>query len=96
MMGAMIGVLWTYDGWINTASLAEEIREPNRNIPRACIGGMLILIAVYLGMTLVYHLVLPMDQVAWAARRRARPKWSRRSSAATCWANRGWRRSPWS
>ena len=38
-MGAMIGVLWTYDGWINTASLAEEIREPSRNIPPPSSGG---------------------------------------------------------
>ena len=74
MMGAMIGVLWTYDGWINTASLAEDIREPNRNIPRALIGGMLILIAVYLGMTLVYHLVLPMAQVAEAADEKGSPR----------------------
>ncbi len=36
---AMVGVLWTYDGWVNSTALAEEIRDPERNIPRAIIGG---------------------------------------------------------
>ncbi|WP_169974754.1 APC family permease [Tautonia rosea] len=64
MLAAMVGVLWTYDGWINITALAEEIREPERNIPRAAILGTLTLIAVYLGVTLSYHLVLPMADVA--------------------------------
>lgn len=63
IMAAMISVLWTYDGWVNAASLAEEIRDPGRNIPRALILGMFALIAIYLGMTLVYHLVLPLGEV---------------------------------
>jgi APA family basic amino acid/polyamine antiporter len=64
MLAAMVGVLWTYDGWINITALAEEIKEPERNIPRAAILGTLTLIGVYLGVTLSYHLVLPMADVA--------------------------------
>ncbi len=63
VMAAMVGVLWAYDGWSNVAPLAEEIRDPGRNIPFALLGGMVVLIAAYLGMTLAYHYVLPMDQV---------------------------------
>jgi APA family basic amino acid/polyamine antiporter len=66
IMVAMIAVLWTYDGWVNAASLAEEIKDPGKNIPRALILGMFALIAIYLGMTLVYHLVLPMDTIQHA------------------------------
>jgi APA family basic amino acid/polyamine antiporter len=66
-MIAMVGVLWTYDGWVNTTELAEEIKDPGKNIPRSLMLGMFILIAVYLGMTLVYHLVLPMSVMAGAA-----------------------------
>ena len=68
MMAAMVGVLWAYDGWVNITPLAEEIREPGRNVPRALILGMATLIAVYLGMTLAYHYVLPMTEVAAANR----------------------------
>ena len=63
-MAAIVSVLWAYDGWVNAASLAEEIHDPGRNVPRALGLGMVILIAAYLGMTLVYHLVLPMDTIA--------------------------------
>jgi amino acid transporter len=63
-MAAMVGVLWAYDGWINLTPLAEEVREPGRNIPRSMISGMVTLIALYLGMTLMYHTVLPMADVA--------------------------------
>jgi APA family basic amino acid/polyamine antiporter len=61
---AAIAVLWPYDGWINIAPLAEEIRHPQRNIPRALVVGMGIVILVYLGANASYHLVMPMDRVA--------------------------------
>ncbi|MBX6315117.1 MAG: amino acid permease, partial [Isosphaeraceae bacterium] len=74
MATAIVGVLWAYDGWINSASLAEEIRDPGRNIPRALILGMAVLIALYLTMTLVYHMVLSMPEVQAAATERGSPK----------------------
>jgi len=64
MMAAMVGVLWAYDGWINVTPLAEEVREPHRNIPRALIFGMGTLIVLYLMMTLAYHWVLPLPEIA--------------------------------
>ena len=63
IMAAMISVLWAYDGWVNAASLAEEIKDPGRNIPRTLILGLLTLIGLYLGMTLIYHLVIPLPEV---------------------------------
>jgi basic amino acid/polyamine antiporter, APA family len=68
MMLAMVSVLWAYDGWTNVTPLAEEIREPGRNIPRALIWGMAVLIALYLATTLAYHYVLPMGEIAHASR----------------------------
>jgi amino acid transporter len=66
IMAAMVHVLWAYDGWINITPLAEEVRDPGRSVPRALILGMATLIAVYLGMTLAYHYVLPLGEVASA------------------------------
>jgi len=60
---AMIAVMWPYDGWINIGPVAEEIHEPQRNVPRALTIGMLIIIGVYVGANLSYHLVLPMERV---------------------------------
>jgi APA family basic amino acid/polyamine antiporter len=70
---AMVGILWAYDGWVNTSSLAEEIKDPGRNVPRAMAGGMAILISVYVGMTLVYHTVLTMPEIATAATEKGSP-----------------------
>jgi basic amino acid/polyamine antiporter, APA family len=67
IMAAMVSVLWAYDGWTNVTPLAEEIREPGRNIPRALIWGMAVLIALYLSTTLAYHYVLPMDDIKHAS-----------------------------
>ena len=67
MMGAMVSVLWAYDGWTNVTPLAEEIRDPGRNVPRALIWGMAVLIALYLGTTLAYHYVLPMEEIKHAS-----------------------------
>ncbi len=68
MMAAMVSVLWAYDGWTNVTPLAEEIRDPGRNIPRALIVGMAVLIAAYVGMTLAYHYVLPMSEIQTAGK----------------------------
>jgi APA family basic amino acid/polyamine antiporter len=60
---AMIAVFWPYDGWINIGPVAEEIKEPQRNVPFALAIGVLIVISVYLGANASYHLVLPMEAV---------------------------------
>ena len=90
MMAAMVSVLWAYDGWTNVTPLAEEIRDPGRNVPRALIWGMAVLIAVYLAMTLAYHYVLPMDEIASpAAVARTFGTQSPPSIATTSWAGPG-------
>ena len=66
----MVGVLWAYDGWVNLTPLAEEVRDPGRNVPLAMIAGMGVLIALYLALTLAYHWVLPLDEVVAATRGR--------------------------
>jgi len=58
---ATIAVLWPYDGWINIGPVAEEIRAPQRNVPRGL--GMLLIVAVYVAANVSYHLTLPMQTV---------------------------------
>jgi len=61
---ALIAVFWPYDGWINIAPIAEEIREPQFNIPRALSVGIGVVALVYVGANFSYHLVLSMPAVA--------------------------------
>jgi amino acid transporter len=74
-MVALISALWAYDGWVNAGNMAEDIADPGRNVPRALVWGMALLIAIYLGATLAYHLVVPLpDTIAIAsANSRERP-----------------------
>ncbi|MDB5348425.1 MAG: amino acid permease [Schlesneria sp.] len=64
---AMIAVLWPYDGWINLGPVAEEIREPQRNVPRALTLGLGIVIVIYVGAILSYHLTLTTTHLAESA-----------------------------
>lgn len=60
---ALVGVLWAYDGWINIAPVAEEVRAPQRNIPIALLGGVGVITFLYLGANFAYSLVLPVETI---------------------------------
>lgn len=61
---ALIAVLWSYDGWGELLYASGEVRNPQRNLPRALIGGTLVVAAVYLVVNLAYFHVLALDEVA--------------------------------
>lgn len=61
---AMLGALWAYDGWNNVAPLSGEVRDPQRNLPRVFLGGMLVVIALYVAVNLAYFYVLTPLQIA--------------------------------
>jgi APA family basic amino acid/polyamine antiporter len=61
---AMLGALWAYDGWQNVAPLAGEVRDPQRNLPRAFVGGTLAVAALYLLVYLAYFYALTPVQIA--------------------------------
>jgi basic amino acid/polyamine antiporter, APA family len=60
---AMLAALWAYNGWSNVAMVAGEVERPERNIPRALIYGMLIVIAVYLATNAAFFYALPFSEV---------------------------------
>ena len=68
LLGAIVlalqGAFWAYDGWNKLTYIAGEIKEPQRNIPRGLILGLVIVTAIYLLMNLVYSYVLPIDEMA--------------------------------
>src|SRR5580700_1569077 len=61
---ALVAALWAYDGWNNVSMVASEIREPQRNLPRALIGGTAAVMAIYLLANAAYFYVLPAKEVA--------------------------------
>lgn len=60
---ALVSTLWAFDGWADLAYNAGEVKDPARNLPRALIGGTLLVIAIYLAANLAYLAVLPIEQI---------------------------------
>jgi basic amino acid/polyamine antiporter, APA family len=60
---AMLAALWAYQGWSNVPMMAGEIEKPERNVPRALIFGMLIVIFVYLVTNLAFFYALPFSEI---------------------------------
>jgi len=58
------GVIYTYDGWYSTVYFGEEVRDPARSVPRAMIGSILLVIAIYLLLNLALLYVLPLGELA--------------------------------
>ncbi|MAG93082.1 MAG: amino acid transporter, partial [Planctomycetaceae bacterium] len=67
----LLAVMWAYNGWHGITPLAEEVRDPQRNIPLALFGGIGILIVLYVCTNLAYHSVLTMDEMAGAGQKAA-------------------------
>jgi len=53
-------VISTYDGWYGAIYFAEEDSDPARNLPRSMIGGVLLVIAIYILINLAFLHALPL------------------------------------
>ncbi len=61
---ALVAALWAYDGWNNAPMVASEVRHPQRDLPRALIGGVLLVMGVYLLANLAYFCALSAPEIA--------------------------------
>jgi APA family basic amino acid/polyamine antiporter len=64
IIAAMTGAFFAYDGWINLPSVAGEVKDPKRNIPRSLFTGVIICILVYVLVNQAYLYALPVEAVA--------------------------------
>ncbi|MBM4270355.1 MAG: amino acid permease [Deltaproteobacteria bacterium] len=48
LSAALLGIYFTYAGWNSVAYVGGEVRDPGRNLPRALLGGTLVVTALYL------------------------------------------------
>jgi len=63
IFASMLAAFWAYEGWNTIGFLGGEIHHPNRNIPRALMSGMAVIIIVYLVVNFTYFFVLPVDDM---------------------------------
>ena len=65
---AMIAVLWTYEAWYFITYAAGEIKDPQRNLPRALFGGILLLTTIYVVVNVAYMYALTLDEMKGTTR----------------------------
>ncbi|MFN7669994.1 MAG: APC family permease [Planctomycetota bacterium] len=63
LVTAFMAIFWAYEGWYQMPFNAAELKRPERNLPLGLIGGMVILITVYLLVNFVYLRVVPFAEM---------------------------------
>ncbi len=51
---ALVLILYSFGGWNDAVYIAAELKEPQRNLPRALAGGVFAVLLVYLAVNLAY------------------------------------------
>ena len=67
-VGAVLGstllaVLFAFEGWTNVGAIAGEMKNPGKDMPRAIVGGVSIIMAVYFVINMAYLWVLPANEL---------------------------------
>jgi len=63
-LAALAAALWAYDGWEDLNLVGSEVKDPQRNFPRALVGGVSFVALIYILFSAACLKVLPFDSVA--------------------------------
>jgi APA family basic amino acid/polyamine antiporter len=61
---ALQSAIYTYDGWTGPIYFGEELRDPARDIPRTMIGGVLLVLVIYLSLNAAFLRAVPIEDMA--------------------------------
>ena len=64
MAVAFQAVIWSYYGYPDAAKIAEEMKDPDRSLPRVFLGGIASVTALYLLLNAAFVHVLPFERIA--------------------------------
>lgn len=63
MAVAIVGALFASITWNNITFIAGEVKHPQRNIPKALVYGVVLVVSLYLLMNMIYLGVLPLNAI---------------------------------
>lgn len=63
-LAALAAALWAYDGWEDLNLVGSEVKDPQKNFPRALIGGVAFVALIYMLFSAACMKILPFDKVA--------------------------------
>ncbi|NMM63209.1 amino acid permease [Clostridium sp. P21] len=61
---ALVATMFAYEGWINVGAISGEMKNPGKDLPRAIVGGLSLVMAVYVIINVAYLFVLPASTLA--------------------------------
>jgi APA family basic amino acid/polyamine antiporter len=61
---ALVSAMWAYDGWYQVGTMAGELKDPDRDVPRALFIGLSIVCVLYILVSIVYLSLMPASQVS--------------------------------
>jgi APA family basic amino acid/polyamine antiporter len=64
LLTALVPILFAYGGWQSCANIAAEIKDPARNLAKANVLGVIVVVVLYLSLNLAYLWVLTPAQIA--------------------------------
>ena len=67
-MIALIAALWAYDGWSDVSQMAGEVKDPQRALPLALVGGVATVGVLYMLTNAAIQYVLPASVIAHSER----------------------------
>jgi APA family basic amino acid/polyamine antiporter len=67
-MIALVAALWAYDGWSDVVTMAGEVQRPQRSMPLALVGGVVIVGLLYMLTNAAIQYVLPAAAIATSER----------------------------
>ncbi|MEE2708335.1 MAG: amino acid permease [Gemmatimonadota bacterium] len=65
---AMVGILFSYNGWSNTNNVVGEVKDPRRVLPLAIVIGLGVCVIVYLAVNWAFLYVMSVDEIAGSGR----------------------------
>ena len=63
LAGGVMYAFFSFGGWWEAGKLAGEIKDPEKNLPRAFIGGVLLVTVVYILITFAFLYVAPLERI---------------------------------
>ena len=59
----LLAVLFAFEGWTNVGAIAGEMKKPSRDLPRAIIGGVSIIMFIYFVINVAYLHVMSAEEM---------------------------------
>ena len=60
---AIIACIFAYDGWMFVGSVAGEMENPQKNLPKAIVLGILIVCVIYISINISYAISNPLNRL---------------------------------